>query len=76
MAGVGLGFRGHHRHHPLDVARGPMTNRREQAIARVAGFLRLNYPCECPQPCSDPSLDEAEAIVEMVTEAINGENHD
>jgi hypothetical protein len=51
-------------------------SRREQAIARVAEFLRLNYPCDCPQPCSDPNWDEAETIVDIVTEAIEGEGRD
>ena len=47
---------------------------REQAISRVAGFLRLNYPCDCSPLCSDPNLAEAEAIVDIVAKVIEGES--
>jgi ribulose 1,5-bisphosphate synthetase/thiazole synthase len=51
-------------------------HQREQAISRVAGFLRLNYPCDCTPLCTDPNLNEAEAIVDIVTKVIEGEGRD
>lgn len=48
-------------------------SRREHAIHRVAGFLRLNFPCDCTTPECDPELNEAEAIVEIVIEAVRGD---
>ena len=45
--------------------------KRHEAIERVAEFLRLNYPCSCPNGetgCDD--LDEACAIVEIVEEIL------
>lgn len=41
--------------------------KRDQAIRKVAAFLRANYPCgDCGGECEWAELDEAATIVEIV----------
>ena len=57
---------------PLAVLRGiaeraapPTPLQRDEAIRKVAAFLKANYPCDCGDDDCD-ELDEAATIVEIV----------